>query len=356
STILPMFIFGIIGYFLKGVTGVDNPDGNFLGTDSNDAFIFGCIPVVAFFLYMMFKADSEDRRPIAALLSVYGCIVIFWAVFHQNGDALTIWAEEYSHRELPGGVATAAQAVDMGQTVTYGPWIDMSDEQYKSYVDSLVSHKKTLTEGSAESKAVGDQINLAETSRKYFHNLPADRRPEKDKSLILASTELFQSINPFWVVVLTPVVVGIFGMMRRRKREPSTPTKIAIGLVITALSALVMVLAVKSTNIENDKASSLWLFATYGVITIGELCLSPMGLSLVSKLSPPRLTALMMGGFFLSTSVGNKLAGILSSNFEATDDKGGFFFLNFALVMAAAVLLFLLLKWLNSVMREKGVM
>jgi POT family proton-dependent oligopeptide transporter len=126
--------------------------------------------------------------------------------------------------------------------------------------------------------------------------------------------------------------------------------------VITALSALVMVLAVKSTNIENDKASSLWLFATYGVITIGELCLSPMGLSLVSKLSPPRLTALMMGGFFLSTSVGNKLAGILSSNFEATDDKGGFFFLNFALVMAAAVLLFLLLKWLNSVMREKGVM
>ncbi|MBP9879928.1 MAG: MFS transporter, partial [Chitinophagales bacterium] len=166
---------------------------------------------------------------------------------------------------------------------------------------------------------------------------------------------LYQSINPFWVVLLTPLVVGVFGFLRKKGKEPTTPTKIAIGLVITALSALVMVLAVKSVDIANDKASSLWLIATYGVITIGELCLSPMGLSLVSKLSPPRLTALMMGGFFLSTSVGNKLAGILSSNFEATDDKGGFFFTNFILVMIAAALLFALLKWLNGVMKEKGV-
>jgi POT family proton-dependent oligopeptide transporter len=157
------------------------------------------------------------------------------------------------------------------------------------------------------------------------------------------------------VIVLTPLVVGVFGFLRRRKKEPTTPEKIAIGLVITALSALVMVMAVKSTNIDNDKASSLWLIATYGVITIGELCLSPMGLSLVSKLSPPRLTALMMGGYFLSTSVGNKLAGILSSNFEATENKGGFFMTNFALVLIAAVLLIVLLRWLNRVMREKGV-
>lgn len=91
--------------------------------------------------------------------------------------------------------------------------------------------------------------------------------------------------------------MGIFGFMRRKGKEPTTPTKIAIGLVITALSALVMVAAVNSVNVENEKASALWLIATYGVITVGELCLSPMGLSLVSKLSPPRLTALMMGGF-----------------------------------------------------------
>jgi POT family proton-dependent oligopeptide transporter len=243
----------------------------------------------------------------------------------------------------------------MAQRVTYGEWIDMDEAQYQAHLDSLVNLKKTFGDKTPEYKALTDEISLIESSKKYFHNLPVNERPAQGSSLLLASTELYQSINPFWVILLTPIVVGVFGFLARRKREPSTPAKIAIGLVITALSALVMVLAVRSTDIATDKASTLWLFATYGVITIGELCLSPMGLSLVSKLSPPRLTALMMGGFFLSTSLGNKLAGILSSNFEATEDKGGFFFMNFALVMVAAVLLFVQLRWLNKIMREKGV-
>jgi POT family proton-dependent oligopeptide transporter len=80
-----------------------------------------------------------------------------------------------------------------------------------------------------------------------------------------------------------------------------------------------------------------------------------MGLSLVSKLSPPRITALMMGGFFLAISVGNKLAGILGSLWETTEDKKNFFYLNFALVLGAALILFMMLKWLNSVMRENKV-
>ncbi len=348
SVLLPMVAFGILGYLIPG---------NILGTDTNDAFIFGCIPVVVFFIYLMVKSDKEDRGPIAALLSVYACIVIFWAVFHQNGDALTIWAEKYTDREMPTAVSNVASTVGMTQEVQYGEYVDYTDERFKAVTDSLVAEKEKLiaAENNDGAKAIGDEINLMIKSRNYFENLPAEKQPEKNGSLLLFSTELYQSINPFWVVILTPVVVGFFGFMRRRGKEPSTPTKIAIGLVITALSALVMVAAVNSVNIENDKASSLWLIATYGVITIGELCLSPMGLSLVSKLSPPRLTALMMGGFFLSTSVGNKLAGILSSNFEATDNKSGFFFTNFILVMLAAFMLFALLKWLNRIMREKGV-
>jgi POT family proton-dependent oligopeptide transporter len=86
-----------------------------------------------------------------------------------------------------------------------------------------------------------------------------------------------------------------------------------------------MVGAVAATNDLSGKASSWWLIASYGVITVGELCLSPMGLSLVSKLSPPRITALMMGGFFLAISVGNKLSGMLSSLWEEMDDKKNFF-------------------------------
>jgi POT family proton-dependent oligopeptide transporter len=188
----------------------------------------------------------------------------------------------------------------------------------------------------------------------YAKNLPVQNQAPAGGSLILASAELFQSMNPFWVILLTPVIVGLFGFLGRRGKEPSTPAKIAIGLLITALSAFVMVMAVKSTNVGSEKASSFWLFASYGVITIGELCLSPMGLSLVSKLSPPRITALMMGGFFLSTSVGNKLSGILSGMWERYEDKSEFFLMNFVLVLPAALLMFILLRWLNRVMREKG--
>jgi POT family proton-dependent oligopeptide transporter len=144
--------------------------------------------------------------------------------------------------------------------------------------------------------------------------------------------------------------------MRRKGKEPSTPAKIFLGLVITALSTLVMFAAVKATDVNGEKASAYWLIASYAVITAGELCLSPMGLSLVSKLSPPRLTALMMGGFFLSTSLGNKLAGVLSGMWEGFEDKSNFFLMNCGLVLVAALLLLVLLRWLNAVMKEKNIL
>lgn len=317
--LLPMFVFGLIGYFLMGITSPTNPSGNLFGTDTNDAFIFGCLPVIAFFVFLYIKGNAEDKRPIGALLAVYACIIIFWAVFHQNGDALTIWAEEFTDREMPAAVSSAADKVGMAQTVT--------------------------NNGEASDDA----------SKKYFSNLTPEKIPAEGSSAKLFSAELYQSINPFWVVLLTPVLVGFWGLLRSRKKEPTTPTKIAIGLVITALSALVMVGAVGATNDLESKASSWWLIASYGVITVGELCLSPMGLSLVSKLSPPRITALMMGGFFLSTSLGNKLSGVLSGMWEGFENKTHFFYMNFGLTMIAAVMLFAMLKWLNGVMKEKNI-
>lgn len=308
--LLPMFAFGLLGYLIPG---------NLFGSDTNDAFLFGCLPVIAFFLYLFIKARPEDKRPIGGLLAVYGCIVIFWAVFKQNGDALTVWAESYTDREMPVAVANIADKVGMAQTVHY------------------------------------DEAATDPKSAAYFHNLDPARIPPAGHGLRLYSTELYQSINPFWIVLLTPVIVGLWGFLRARRREPSTPGKIAIGLFVTALSALVMVGAVLATNNLESKASSWWLVGTYGVITVGELCLSPMGLSLVSKLSPPRLTALMMGGFFLSTSVGNKLSGMLSSLWESFEHKTNFFLMNFGLALGAALMMLLMLPWLRGIMREKNI-
>lgn len=363
-TVLPMFAFGVLGYLIPG---------NILGTDTNDAFIIGCLPVIGFFIYLAVKptkssealdseaieTDKKERRAIKALLAVFVCVILFFAIFHQNGDALTVWAEDYTERSMSPGIANAAEKVGMVQVVENNDIVAADETTFNNAIsERRVQEEKMPAETKEQIKAKNDygkQTGMLEKSRKYFSNLEESAVPAKGQDLKLYSTELYQSVNPFWVIVLTPVVVGIFGMMRRKNREPSTPTKIGIGLIITALSSLVMVGAVVATNDLSTKASAWWLIASYGVITLGELCLSPMGLSLVSKLSPPRITALMMGGFFLAISVGNKLSGMLSSLWEVIEKKENYFYLNFGLVLGAGILLFVMLKWLNSVMRENKV-
>ncbi|MDX5319423.1 MAG: peptide MFS transporter [Bacteroidota bacterium] len=348
--LLPVFVFGVIGWLIPG---------NIFGTDANDAFLLGCLPVAAYYARLYIKANQEDKRPIGALLAIFLCVIVFWAVFHQNGDALTVYAEDYTDREMPAAVASIAEPVGMVQEVNNHESVQFDDARFATYIDSLEGAKGQLeAQGDlAGAKEIGKLIGLREASRSYFANLPQERIPAQGQSLLLYSTELYQSINPFWVVILTPVVVGFFGWMASRGRKISTPTKIAIGLFITGLSTLVMVGAVSSVQMDNAKASSWWLIASYGVITVGELCLSPMGLSLVSKLSPPRLTALLMGGWFLSTAVGNKLSGIISGLWEefGTSEKHYFFLINFAACVAATIALVMLLKWLNAVMREKNI-
>jgi POT family proton-dependent oligopeptide transporter len=188
----------------------------------------------------------------------------------------------------------------------------------------------------------------------YYKNIPPAKLPAEGESVNLISTELFQSINPFFVVVLTPLVVGFFVWARSRNLEPSTPGKIFWGLIITALSTTVMISAVNVGMNGAEKVSAWWLIGTYGVITVGELCLSPMGLSLVSKLAPPRLAALMMGGWMLSTSIGNKLSGVLASLWDTYENKQFFFMVNCVIVLIAAFSIFLMLRWLSNIIKEHG--
>jgi POT family proton-dependent oligopeptide transporter len=320
--LFPSIIFGLIGYFLPEPL---------VGSHSTDAFLFGCLPIVFFYGRLYVKSPKEEKRPIAAMLAIFSVVILFWAVFKQNGSTLNTWADRYTDREIPSAMVPTLSSLKLV-------------EENKYVKDTFVVMDSQFR--------VLDKEKLEVTYPPYYKNLAKEKYPQEGESLKLFNTNLFQSVNPFWVVLLTPLVVAFFSFLRGRGKEPSTPAKIAFGLTISALSCFVMVAAVYASNNGLSKSSPWWFISSYGVITIGELFLSPMGLSLVSKLSPPRLTALMMGGWFLATSIGNKLSGVLSSLWDGYEHKSNFFLVNFVLLSVAASIMFLMLRWLNKIFKE----
>ncbi|MBK8426231.1 MAG: peptide MFS transporter [Lewinellaceae bacterium] len=328
SVLLPAIATGIAGWMIPG---------NIFGSNSTDAFMLGSLPVIGFYLWTLKKAIPTDKPRIQALLSVYAVVIIFWAIFKQNGTALTTWAEYYTDRAMPTWMEGPATKLKMAQIVR------TDTAQYPKYDE----HFRT------ERDAAGEIVKIASINP-YFKNIPEAERPPQGKDMALISTEIYQSVNPFFVVVLTPLIIFAFSWLRRRGKEPTTPGKIWWGLTISALSTLVTIWAVYSCHNGEVKASANWLIGAYGVITVGELCLSPMGLSMVSKMSPRHLTGLMMGGWQLATSLGNKLSGVLATMWDRYDDKADFFWVNFALLAAAAAVLSLMLKKLNRIFKEQG--
>lgn len=158
--------------------------------------------------------------------------------------------------------------------------------------------------------------------------------------------ELFQSINPFFVITLTPIVVFLFKFLRQRNLEPSTPGKMIIGMVLTAISFGIMTLAGIYGG-DTGLVSVWWLVSAYAVITLGELCLSPMGLSFCSKVAPPRFRGLMMGGWFAATAIGNYLSGAIEPLWDRLPHSR-FFFVLVVCSLFAALLLRVVLKWVNE--------
>jgi POT family proton-dependent oligopeptide transporter len=131
------------------------------------------------------------------------------------------------------------------------------------------------------------------------------------------SGTIWNAVNPAWILLLSFPLVKFWGWLGKRGQEPSTPAKMSTGMLLTGLSFFVLYVAatvgeasVTGTDIYDYRVSPLWLITSYGIVTLGELLLSPMGLSLVSKVAPFRFRGMMMGGWFVATAVGNKLTAI----------------------------------------------
>lgn len=323
---LPAIIAGIIGWFVPG---------NLFGSDSNDAFIFACVPIIIFYFSVWYRCSGFDRKRIGTLFTLFGVAIIFWNIYNQNATSLTIWADSYTKREAPKFTQKVLSKFGFLNTIT-------NEKKVVSVLDYHF-HAKVDADGKVVTEMGADP---------YLHNVPKDEWPAQGQNLKLISTEIYQSINPFWIIVLTPVIVAFFGFMKSKGKEMSTPSKFAWGTIIAGLSSLIMVIAAVSTNIYEHKVSSAWIFGSYGVFTISELFMSPVGLSLVSKVAPKRFTALMMGGWFITTSLGGKIAGMMTGFWDHFDSKALFFGISAVAALVAGLLLFPLAKKLNTVVVE----
>ncbi|MBV9963178.1 MAG: peptide MFS transporter [Parafilimonas sp.] len=323
---LPAIIAGAIGWFIPG---------HILNSDSDDAFVFACIPVIFFYVNLWRRSIGFEKKRIGTLLILFAVSIIFWNIYSQNSTALTIWAQTYTDREAPKAIQPALKPFGFLESVNTKPTeVPVVDEQFRPQSDA---NGKVMTKQGTDL---------------YFQNLPKDKYPAPGEDLKLISTEIYQSVNPFWIIVLTPIVVAFFAWRQRIGKTLSTPSKFAWGTLIAGLSSVVMIVACLVTNIYFNKVSSWWLVSSYGVFTISELFVSPVGLSLTSKVAPRRLTALMMGGWFITTSLGGKISGILAGFWDKFDNKAVFFAISAVAAIVACFLLLPLTKKLNVVVEE----
>ncbi|HEX7458095.1 MAG TPA: peptide MFS transporter, partial [Ginsengibacter sp.] len=366
---LPAIIAAIIGWILPTVIF----GTTIMGSKSNDAFIFACLPIIAFYVSLYLGAKGQDKKGIGSLLFIFAISIIFWTIYNQNSTGLTLWAQKHTDRTVSPITEKIAGSLGFLQTISDTPrlvnkvdqyFVDIKDKSQIQSLDSIMDIKIKKGKKDTTKYLYGITVNnnKVDTSSKvvqlmgpdpYFNNVPKDEWPKSGNEK-LANTELFQSINPLFIIILTPIIVILFSYLRRRNKEPSTAAKFGMALFISGLSALVMVFAVMSVpSVYLEKTSPYWLWGTYFVFTISELLLSPIGLSLVSKLAPARLTALMMGGWFLSTSIGGKIAGVMTSFWDDFTDKKMFFLILVISAFIGGILIFSRLKSLNRIVKDK---
>ncbi|MBU1368239.1 MAG: peptide MFS transporter [Bacteroidetes bacterium] len=242
---------------------------------------------------------AETKQRLTALFLVFGVVIFFWMAFHQNGLTMNFFARDYTET-----------AVGPGTYLIFNIWSLLSIIIGIFGLSALLNRKS-----SAKSKLIGAAVAfLAAIGVYYFYTNNAATNP--------ISPEIFQHFNPAMIVLLTPIIVGLFAWLNRRKIEPSAPRKIGIGMIITAIGFVILLVGsigldpFKELMPDSPRVSSYYLISTYLTLTVAELFLSPMGISFVSKVSPPKYQGLMQGGWLGATALGNQMLWVGSYLYE----------------------------------------
>ena len=233
-----------------------------------------------------------------ALIFVFAVVIFFWMAFHQNGSSLTYFARDYTQTSVAG-------PLKIGFNIWALALIAVSVYTLFGAFQSETGRGKTICTGVTVLLWIGAFL-LYKGMAPSINILP----------------QQFQQFNPFFVVALTPISMAIFGALASKGKEPSAPKKIGLGMFVAALGYLIMLAASKGQpapselvsvgGVSPDPVVPTYLISTYLVLTFAELLLSPMGISFVSKVAPPKFKGLMMGLWFAATAVGNYLSSIPS--------------------------------------------
>ena len=278
---------------------------------------------------------KQTRERVVALIMVFAVVIFFWMAFHQNGQSLTWFARDYTQ-----------------STVTGWPKLGFNIWILALIAASIYTLFGAFQSETTKGKAICGVVTLAlwGGAIALYKGMPA---------ILDIQPQLFQQFNPFYVVFLTPISMAIFDGLAKKKKEPSAPVKIGLGMFVAALGYLIMIMgsigqpspAALQGTVSPDPVVPMYLISTYLVLTFAELLLSPMGISFVTKVAPPKLKGLMMGLWFASTAVGNYLSsipGLLWMNVPL--------WANWAILMALCVIaggiMFAMLKRINAATAE----
>jgi POT family proton-dependent oligopeptide transporter len=294
------------------------------------------------FVAMIVQISTKDERPrILSLIMVFVVVIFFWMSFHQNGLTLTFFARDYTVKEV-------------------GPFTNIffNLESILAFIGTvagliLIFNKKTVN------RIIGGAMFLGLGALTYYF-------VSQSETMNPIAPEIFQSFNPLFIVSLTFPVMAVFAWLRKRDREPSTPKKIGIGMIIAAIGFVVILVAslnlvspheLQYTNAAGDvkynpvpdssRVIPYWLISSYLILTIAELFLSPMGLSFVSKVAPSRFQGLMQGGWLLATAVGNKFL-FVGSKFWGKQDLWQLWAIFIVCCLLSAVFIFSIMKRLEN--------
>ena len=240
---------------------------------------------------------AQTKERIVALLLVFAVVIFFWMAFHQNGLTMTFFARDYTAHEVTGLDRLGFSVWNLALLIVT-VYAGFSLFQSKTGKGKLIS-------------GVIATLALVVLGVNYG---------TMDPTLPILP-QIFQQFNPFFVVALTPVSLAVFGSLAKKGKEPSAPRKIGIGMVIAAVGFMLLAFGsfglptpaeVEANGIaESALVSPNWLISTYLVLTFAELFLSPMGISFVSKVAPPKYKGAMMGLWFVATAIGNYLVAII---------------------------------------------